>query len=250
MKKINNLILLMILSIMIVGCKKDDFIKYGPDSDIVIVEVISEQEIIKILQDVAINSQNCKSYAYTQQTKGEFDLSDGTVDIGSDTYFAMDVTDENNIMIQYKSDATNFDGKYKSESYYKVDCAFYSTKRPGEDTIKYKEKSPVGVVPLMIAQLANLRSVTLSFYINNISDFYFGKSNNGCIIIQSSEQLDNEYNNEFKIVIENGYIKYTYYEMSFHSQHRMKEQTVYYYDDIVVKFPKDLKKYDDYKNII
>ena len=38
--------------------------------------------------------------------------------------------------------------------------------------------------------------------------------------------------------------------MSFHSQHRMKEQTVYYYDDIVVKFPKDLKKYDDYKNII
>lgn len=245
MKKTVSLILLLILSVMLVGCK-NDFEKYDPDSDLVIVETISEEEIIKILQEVAINSQNCKLYAYSQQTNGEFDIDDEVVYTGSNMYCSIDVTDMNNIMIQYESDNINIDGEYETNIYYKVDCAYYKLKRPNEDTIKYKEQSLVGVLPLMVAAHLTLRDVTLSFFINNISDFYYGKSSNGYIIVQSSEQLDDEYNNEFKIVIENGYLKYTYYEVSYHYKHRITEETVYYYDDIVVKFPKNLNEYPNF----
>ena len=244
MKRYLSLIFIIALTIIIAGCGGNGLAdKYEASKKIEIAEELTAEELLALVEEAQENIENTTKVSINLVVKGEITEDGKTEKQTGEAKIVLDYSNPEDGKVQVNYEATM--GKEKASiDLYALDGYTYmhSVNEEGEEKGKYPAE--YGVETGYVSSLIMIVDEILSAVDDLIEEASFGKDKDGNIIIQSSEKLDDEYNNEYRLVIKDGLVQYAYID-SGEEDYCQKFIFTFNYKDVKFDFPKNFDGYID-----
>lgn len=244
MKRYLSLIFIIALTVIIAGCGGSSSAdKYGVGKEIKIAEEVTSDEILALVEETEENIEEIKKVSINLVVKGEM-IEDGkTQKQTGEAKIVFDFTDPENAKAQISYEAKLGEEK-QTMNLYVVDGNTYmhTVSEEGEAKYKYPPEYDMGVgyISSLILPLEEF----LSYADDLFEEASYGKDKDGNVIFQSSEKLDDEYNNEYRFVIKDGLVQYAYMETG-EEDYCQKYTYSLNYEEVKFDFPKNFDGYLD-----
>ena len=247
MKRFLSLIFVVALTLVLVGCGGNGLAdKYGADEKVKIAEEITADEAETLIEEAQTGSEEIAKVTIDINIEGEMSVLNQKMTAKGEAKLLMDISDEENIKMQMDYNITmkaaGETQKMEMHLYITDGYVYAHMNIPGEGEMKYKESletsSDLGEMDQFLEAVEGL----LDSLDGSLSEASFGKDKDGNLIVQSSEELDAEYNDEYRIVIKDGLVQYMYLEMNM-SGMNFKYDYVYKYNEAKFSFPKNFDAY-------
>ena len=247
MKRFLSLIFVAALALILVGCGGSGLEdKYGASEKVTIAEEITADEAETLIAEAQTGSEEITKCTIDVKIEGEMSYAGEKMTAKGDAKIMMDVSDEENIKMQMDYDITmkaaGVTQKMEMHLYITDGYVYVDMNVPGEGEMKYKESLETSSNLGEMDQFLEVVEELLDSLGGALSEASFGKDKDGNLVIQSSEELDAEYNDEYRIVIKDGLVQYMYLEMNM-SGMNFKYDYVYKYDEAKFSFPKNFDAY-------
>lgn len=249
MKRFLSLFFVVALAFVLVGCggsNPED--KYGADEKVEIKEEVTVEDAKEII--TSAQQSEITKVTINVKLEGEMSAAGQTVTMTGDMVIIVDVSDEENMKMQMNFTAEGQGEKMQMDIYLTDGYVYSYMSVPEQGEVKYKVA--LGEADGELAQMNQYMDIASSVLdsLDQVAfdETSFGKDKDGNLVIQSSEELDDEYNDEYRIVIEEGLVKYMYLEMNMGAGMKYKYDYVYNYNKAKFDFPKNLDTYEEMGN--